>query len=35
LLAVRDVVSVGVVLAAFAGRRVRWRGAVLEARAVR
>jgi len=35
LLPVRDVVSVGVVLAAFAGRRVRWRGAVLEARAVR
>jgi ceramide glucosyltransferase len=34
LLPVRDVVSVGVVLAAFAGRRVRWRGEVLEAGAV-
>ncbi len=34
LLPLRDVVSVGVVLAAFAGRQVRWRGAVLEAGAV-
>lgn len=31
LLPVRDLLSVGVVLAAFAGRRVRWRGEVLEA----
>jgi hypothetical protein len=32
LLPLRDVVSAGLVVAAFVGRRVRWRGAVLEAR---